>query len=201
MNKFLNKNSINIQKRKYLFLIIIMFIGIISGILFYFFIKNSDKSLVKEEIELFMTNLNSINKINTLFNSISSNSFYILLFWILGLSMIGCFIVIFILFFKSFVLGFGFTSIICNYGFKGILIGFFTYFPHYFLFLLLLLLIGFYSINFSIKLFRLLFLKEKINLPLYLKKYNYIFILSLFIGLVCSIFETYITPLLLNLFL
>lgn len=201
MNKIFNKDNIIIQKRKYLFLVIIMVVGIISGIVFTFFIKNVDKLMVGEEIKLFFSNLNTLNKFNTLFNSIISNSFYYILIWLLGLSIFGSFIVIFLLFFKCFVLGFGFTSIIVNYGFKGIILGICSYFPHYFLFLFLLLLISYYSINFSIRFFRVLFLKEKLNISIYFKKYNYILSIVLASGVVCSVLEVYLLPLLLNLFL
>lgn len=201
MNKIFNRNSIMMQKRKYLFLIIIMLIGLISGVVFTFFINSSDKLLVSEEIKSFFTNLNISNKLDILFNSIISNSFYYILVWLLGLSIFGCFLVIFLLFFKCFILGFGFTSILVNYGFKGILLGFFSYFPYYFLFIFLLLLISYYSINFSIRFFRVLFLKEKLNISMYFKKYNYILSFVLIGGVICSILETYLLPLLLNLFL
>ena len=49
MNKIMKKvkQSITNQKKKYLFLTTILIVGIISGIIFIFFISKEDKSLVK----------------------------------------------------------------------------------------------------------------------------------------------------------
>lgn len=205
MNKIIAKakNNISNQKKKYLFLSVITLIGIISGILFIFFISKTDKLLVKDELTLFFSNLkdNKLDYVSSLINSLSSNLLYLIIIWILGISIIGMPVIIFMLFFKGFIFGFSISTIINNLGFKGILVAISYQLPHSLIFLILLVLISFYAINFSVRLFRILFLKENINLNIYFKKYNQVMIICLLIAILCSLFEVFLTPILINLFL
>lgn len=205
MNKIINKakKSITDQKKKYLFLSVIMLVGIISGILFIFFISKEDKSLVKQELEIFFTNIQNkkLNYFSSFTNSIISNFLYLFVIWLLGISIIGLPIIIFLLFFKGFIFGFSFSSIITNYGIRGIFLSITYQFPHHLLLLIIYLLMGFYAINFSIRLFRLLFLKENINLTFSFKRYNQIAGFCLIGILICSLLEVFLTPFLINFFL
>ena len=205
MNKIINKakTSITNQKKKYLFLTTILLIGMISGILFIFFISKSDKSLVKEELTLFFANINSnkINYLNSFINSFVSNLLYLIFIWILGISIIGIPIIIFLLFFKGFIFGFSFSSIIYQFGIKGIPLAISYQIPHYLINLVLILLISFYAINFSVKLFKMLFFKESCNLNMYFKKYNKIFIITIIGIIITSLIEVFIAPVFMNFFL
>ena len=205
MNKVIikAKNNFISQKKKYLFLSIMTLIGVISGILFIFFISKTDKLLVKDELTLFFTNLkeNNLDYVSSLINSLSSNFLYFIIIWILGISIIGMPIIIFMLFFKGFIFGFSISSIVSNYGFKGILIATGYHLPHNLILLILYLLISFYAINFSIRLFRILFLKENINLNHYFKRYNQVMIICLLVSILCSLLEVFLAPVLINLFL
>ena len=115
MKQILNrtKRSIMNQKKKYLFLAVITVIGIVSGILFIFFISKEDKSLVKNELSDFITYIqsNKINYMASFLNGILANLTYLIVFWLLGISIIGIPIIIFLLFLKGFILGFSFSSI------------------------------------------------------------------------------------------
>ena len=197
------KNNIIGQKQKYLFLIVISLIGIVSGILFIFFISKTDKSLVKDEISLFFEGLceNKLNYVSSIINSISTNFLYFIIIWILGISIIGFPIIIFLLFLKSFILGFSISSIIYNFGIKGILLSFFYQFPHSLILLVLFILISFYAINFSIRLFKVLFLKENINLNPYFKRYSLVMGICFLVSVLCSLFEIFVSPILMKLFL
>ena len=205
MNKIMKKakQSITNQKKKYLFLTTILIVGIISGIIFIFFISKEDKSLVKTELDTFFNHIktNQINYLSVFRNSFFTNLLYLFIFWVLGISIIGVPIILFLLFFKGFIFGFNFSSIITNYGLKGILPGIFYQFPHQLLLLIFFVMISFYAINFSVRLFRVLFLKENINLTQCFKRYNQIGIICVIGILLCSIFETFVMPILMNLFL
>ena len=205
MNKIIvkAKKSITNQKKKYLFLTTIISIGILSGILFIFFISKEDKSLVKTELTTFFTYIqtNDIHYLTAFTNSLFSNLTYLVIIWILGISIAGIPIIIFLLFFKGFILGFSFSAVIANYGVKGILLSMAYQLPHALLLLIIFLLIGFYAINFSIRLFRNLFLKEQINLGPYFKRYNQIAIISIIGILICSLLETFLSPVFMNFFL
>ena len=175
MNKAITKSMKNIatQKKKYLFLIVITLIGILSGIIFIFFISNADKLLIKDELNTFLLNIknNNLDYYSSFFQSFSSNFIYLIIIWLLGISIIGIPIIIFLLFFKGFIFGFGISSVISNFGLKGIGLSLGYQSPHLLIMLLIFLLISFYAINFSVKLFRILFLKDNINLSPYFKKY------------------------------
>lgn len=205
MNKIIKraKNNVVNQKRKYLFLTIIMTIGIISGIIFIFFISKEDKSLVKQELELLFSNIkdNKLNYGNSLINSVSSSLVYLSIIWILGVSVIGIPVVIFMLFLKGFVFGFSISSIIANYGFNGVILGFITQIPSNLILLIIYLLMGFYAINFSIRLFQVLFFKKEVNLSFYFKRYNQIALISLGCIVIASLVETFLIPFLVKFFL
>ena len=180
-----------------------MVIGLISGILFLFFISKEDKNLLMKEINSFFVNIkeNNLNTLDTLINSIYSNTLSISIIWLLGISIIGIPFIIFFIFFKSFVFSFSVASIIAKYGFKGILISLSYILPHQVIYLIIWLLLSFYALSFSFKLIRLLFLKKNINIREYFLKYLKIGIICIITAIFCSLFETYISPHLIKLFI
>ena len=204
MNKIIDrtKKHIENQKKKYIFLISIILIGIISGLLFIFFLTKEDKLLVNKELESVINNINNhkINKYKTLINSLSNNLLSILGIYILGISIIGIPIIIIFLYIKGFIFGFSISSILNIYHFKGISIMIGYLFPEHFLLLIVFLLIGFYAINFSVRLFRYLFLKENIILSRHFKRLNKILLISIIMVIMCSLLETFLTPFLIDLF-
>ena len=203
MNKIINRTTkhINNQKKKYLFLLSIIGLGIISGIIFILFISKEDKSLIKEELEVVINTINNhkLNYFKTFINSFSSNLLSLLGIYLLGISIIGMPIIILLLFIKGFMFGFNISSLIYSYHFKGFLTSFSYLFPHHFILLIIWLLMGFHAINFSIRLFRYLFLKENIILNRYFKNLNKVFIFCLIVVFICSLFETFLSPILIDL--
>lgn len=205
MNKGMKKakNHIMKQKKTYLFLITLVLITLLSGIFFWFMINSEDKQLVTSELTNFFSCIkkgDSIDYLGSLINSVVTNLVYILLIWLLGISIIGLPLILIIISIKSFIVGFSISSIIASFGFKGIL-GVLTYvFPHQIIFLMLLILLGFYSCSFCIKLFRYLFLKQMINFKNAMRKYFKILALSSAIAVLLSLFETFVSTYLMKLF-
>jgi stage II sporulation protein M len=197
------KNSILKQKKIYVFLIGLVVISTISGMLFWFIISNNDKLLVTNELTSFFNCIKdgvSINYFGSLLNSITTNLIYIILIWLLGISIIGLPIILFMITVKSFIVGFSISSIIAIYGFKGLLGALVYIFPHQIIFLLLLILLGFYSVSFCIKLFKYLFLKQIINFKVAMKRYLQILLISISVSIFLSLFETFISTYLIKLF-
>ncbi len=201
--KKINKDKLLAQKKQYLFLITIMALGILAGILFVFFISSEDKTLLLDNLNHFFTSIkeNKLNYTDSLINSISSNILSIILIWLLGISVIGIPFILGFMIFKGFVLGFSISSILVNYGFKGILVAISYIFPHHIIYLIMWLLLGFYALSFSCKLFKLLFLKKNVNLKEHFRKYLKILVLCLLVSCILSLFEVYVTPSLINLFI
>lgn len=180
-----------------------MIIAIISGILFYFLISDKDKALVINSIKNFFLSIKNSDNLNyqaSLINSLITNTIYVILIWLLGISIIGLPIIIIMIAYKCFILGFSIASIISAYGFKGIL-GVITYTaPHQFLYLLVLMLLGFYAVNFCIKLFNHLFLKKYINFKDIMNRYIKVLLICSVISILLAFFETFISTYFIRLF-
>ncbi len=197
------KNSIIKQKKLYRIIITLMIFGIISGILFIFFISKESKTKALVSIKNFFDLMNTSTGINygkSLLNTLVNNIGYVLLIWLLGISIIGLPITIVLAFMKSFIVGFSISSIITCYKAKGILGAFLYVFPHQIIILFIYLLLSFYSISFSIKLFKSLFLKQTINFRVVMQKYIKILLISLIGIIIVSLYEVFISTYFIKLF-
>ena len=188
-----NKN----QKRLYLILIGLAIVSIIIGIIFIFFISNDNKTYIKESLNNYFNNQNT--SINYFFKSLFNNFIYVIVIWVLGISIIGIPIIIFMYLFKSFLLGFSISSIINSYGLKGILISLIDILPGKFLYLIIILLITFYSLSFSLKIIKNLFFKRPVNFRESMNKYSKILVICLISSLLITIYQVFIESILLKL--
>lgn len=203
MNKKLNSGLALIlpNKKVNLFVIFIVVLGIISGSLFLMVLNDNDKSEVINEISTFTANINT-NNINNLVafkNALIENIIFILLIWILGMSIIGIIVNVFLIYLKGFIIGFSLSSFFLVYGYKGLLAGFIYAFPTSIIYILICLLLGVYSILFTLNLFNLIFNKDRsLDMKRFIKKYVLILIISLVLVLVSSLTEGFLVPSLLK---
>ena len=134
MNMKLKKiiSTIIPNKKINYFTFFIITLGLISGAIFLVLINQNDKSSVITQITNFIANINdnNIDSVQALKNSFLTNFTYILLIWVLGMSIIGVVFNIFLIYIKGFVIGFSISSIIYVYGIKGILASLIYIFPH-----------------------------------------------------------------------
>ncbi len=205
MKKLKDKFKQNIIKNKktLVFLVTIAVIAIIFGSLFSVILNEGDKTLVNEYIHNFFENIknNNLNYLSALKNGSINMISYILIVWLLGISVIGLPIIIFMYFSKLFVLGFSVSSIISNYGFKGCLISFSYIFPHHIIYIIVYTLLTVYSIKMSIKLLFSILKKDKLDFKPIINKYLVILIVSVLFSLIALLFEVFVTPKFINLFL
>ena len=141
------------EKRKYIFLITIAVIGIITGIVFSNILSDNDKILVENKLTTFFTNIKNnkeINYLSNFLNSFLNNTTTLIIIWILGLSIIGLVLNNFILFFKTFIVGFGIGSIINIYLYKGIIGALLYIFPHMLINVFVFIVLIYYANNFSL---------------------------------------------------
>ena len=195
MNKVIIREEFKKNKYKYIFLITIIIFGIISGIILSNILSYNDSKEISRVVEEYLLNLkngNNLNNISKLINSISINLMYVLLIFIFSLSIIGVILNPFILYFKSFIIGFSIGIMIKIYRFKGILLGLFSIFPHEIINIIMYLFLSFYGIKLSIKFFSLIFLKKQINFSIYMKKYLKVIIVSTIILIISSFYETFL---------
>ena len=190
-------------KNKYVFLITIIIIGIVVGIIFANILNETDQKLVYNKLTTYFQNIkdgNSINYGRNFLNIFYQNNIYLIIIWILGLSIVGIVGNIFLLFYKSFILGFTIGSIINIYLYKGLLLAFIYIFPHMILNIVIILYIIYYANNFSMKLINVIFFKKDIKLNNYFKRYGKVLLICFVATLLTTVLETFLLPLLLKAF-
>lgn len=203
MNKKLNSGLALIlpNKKVNLFVIFIVILGIISGSLFLMVLNDNDKSEVINEISTFMTNINTnnINNLNSFKNSLIEGMILIILSWILGMSIIGVIFNIFFIYMKSFIIGFSISSFILVYKYKGILSSLIYVIPSQLINILIILILGVYTLLFSKYLFKMIFIKDKtVNLGKFFKKYVLVFGICIILCVISALCEAYLLPSLLK---
>ena len=203
MNKKLNSGLALIlpNKKVNLFVIFIVILGIISGSLFLMVLNENDKSEVINEISTFMANINTnnINNLNSFKNSLIEGMILIILSWILGMSIIGVIFNIFFIYMKSFTIGFSISSFILVYKYKGILSSLIYVIPSQLINILIILILGVYTLLFSKYLFKMIFFKAgTINLGKFFKKYVLGFGICIILCVISSLCEAYLLPSLLK---
>lgn len=203
MNRKLNSGLALIlpNKKVNLFVIFIVVLGIISGSLFLMVLNENDKSEVINEISTFMANINTnnINNFNSFKNSLIEGMILIILSWILGMSIIGVIFNIFFIYMKSFTIGFSISSFILVYKYKGILSSLVYTVPSQLINILIILILGVYTLLFSKYLFKMIFLKDKtVNLGKFFKKYVLVFGICIILCVISALCEAYLLPSLLK---
>lgn len=203
IKKYSNIKSIILPNKKInIFVMCILFLGVIAGAVFSGIIGLNDKTLVIDKIHLFIENINNncINSILALKNSISINLIYIFLIWFLGMALLGIIFNVFILFIKGFIFGFSIASFILTYSYKGIIISFLYLIFGQLLNIVALLVLTIYSIMFSYQLINLIFKNNNnFNTQKFLKNYTIILLFSIFISIISSLSEAFLLPSLIKL--
>ncbi len=194
-------NKLAEQKKIYIFLIIVMLIGLILGIIYAVILNKSDHNLVTTSLDSFFTSIkkNDIDYKSALINSLVGNISFVTFIFLLGISIIGIPLIIFSLASSTFIFGFSLSSIIYTYHFNGILKAITYLFPHQLITLLMSLFLGFYALYFGIKLFKYLFRGIDINLRSSMKRYLQVYVTVLLIFIGCSFIEVFLSPALIKL--
>ena len=197
INKY--NNIINIifpSKKINIFVITILFLGVISGAIFSNIIDLNDKKIVLDKIQIFISNIDnqSINSIIAFKNSIITNLTYSTIIWILGMTIIGIIINIFLLYLKGFIFGFSLSAFILTYSYKGIILSILYTLFGQLLNLIVIMILTIYSIMFTVNYIKQIRSKQNLNLPKFFKNYTLIFVITLIITLISSISEAFLFP-------
>ncbi|MCI8777935.1 MAG: stage II sporulation protein M [Bacilli bacterium] len=198
MKKILDKikNNIGTNKNMLIFLSIIGIIGIIIGTILNIALNPEDSKLVGNFLNDFIYNIqnNNLDYKGSFLNSLISNLGYITFIWLLGISVIGLPITIFIFFTKTFVLGFSISSIIANYKLKGCLLALSYIFPHMIINVFVYIILTMYSLSLSLKIFQTIVKKQTLDFKFIMNKYLKILLISIIIIVITSTIEVFITP-------
>lgn len=192
-NKLTTKNLI-------IFLISFFIISFIIGSIFYIYLNSNDKELIKSNINTYFTIEDSIDYLKRFKDTLLETIFNVIKIWILGISVIGIVIVIFLYFIEGFSTGFTCFSIIKTFKFKGIVGTLSFLFPSRITYLFLFFVLSVFAIRISYKIILLLFFKKDIDINKEMKRYFKILIFSLIFSCFYSVLETFITPFMIKLF-
>ncbi len=187
------KSLFKVNKSVFVFLFCLMLVGVVFGSCLPLFLSSDDKVLVSEYLSNFFVQVgSSIDYFSVFKNSFFCNSVFFLLIWLLGISAIGIPIILFLFFYKCFIFGFSISSIIINYGFKGILFSFVYIFPHQVINIFCYLIITSYSLIFSIKLIGLIFKKTELNIKAFFNRYFRVLIVCSVLFILSGLYESFI---------
>ena len=197
----MDKLKIKIDKKIFVFLLVLTIIGISVGAVLVTILNNSDKTLTIEYINEFVNNIEN-NKLDYLFalkNNLFSNLTYVVLIWLLGISVIGLPIMLIMFFSKSFILGFSIGAVLEAFKAKGILFSLVYVFPGQVINLLFLLFLMMYAMSFSFKLIYVILKKQSLDFRIVMNKYFKIFLLVLIVTLLMTLYDTFLMPKLIKL--
>ena len=196
--KFKLKFDVLNKKTYFIFLISLFVTGILSGIIFFVLLNNAGKEEIINNINSYFTLSDNYNYLSILFDNLKNNFLNVFLLWILGISVIGIFIIIFLYFMEGFSMGFIISSIFYSFKYKGIVGSILYLFPGKLLYLLIMFILTFFAGIFSYHLIKNIIKKEEQSLNIYFRKYLKILGLCLIFALLVSFFETFITPLMIK---
>jgi stage II sporulation protein M len=187
-----------IDKKILLVSSILLGLGILSGIIFFFITTSLDKMIVKNMMNEFVKIKTNVT-FSTFINSFKYNIIYIVIITLSSLLVIFSPLVLLINYYKGLTIGFLISSTISTFKLKGILYFVAILFPHHILMSILLILYSSIMFKLSLKLLKVIYMNEPINLNIFIKKVLILFLISLIACIIISLLEIYISPLLLGL--
>lgn len=188
------------SKNLFTFLISFSIVTLILGIVFFYFLNTEDKQTVTSNIETYFQIKENYNYLKLLKDNLLENTFNVFIIWILGISIIGLVVTIFIYFCQIFSLGFTIGCIFYNYKIKGIIATICYIFPSKIIYIITLFLLTFFAIKISYKLIKVCFTKEEINIKTEIEKYFKVLLFSFITMLFITLTKVFIDPLLIKLF-
>lgn len=198
MKKYMDKlkSNVRINKNLFVFLVVIIAVGVAAGSIFVTLLNDTDKVMVSDYLNNFLNNLNAnnLNYSGTLINTIIFTLGAALLIWLLGISVIGFLLILLFLFIKAFSLGFSIGSIIINFNFKGVLIAGAYIVPHHIVNMMIYLLISSYALVLSYRLITSFTKKQTFEFKNVFNRYLFVLLFSLVVLLISVLYEVYGAP-------
>lgn len=185
------------------FVMTILILGILSGAIFLMMSSEVDKNSVIEQIESFFLSVDkgSIDNGLALRNSLIINYVFVGVIFVMGLSMIGIIVNIFLTYIKGFLVGFSIASIVLTYSYKGLPAVILYTFPTQVFNVIVVSVLAIYSIMFALNLLKIIVSKKNTNNRFMLKKYMVIFMFCIILSFISSLLEVYFFPNVLKLFI
>ena len=194
---------IDFMKKRKLFstLVITGIIGIILGGVFLLFLNDKSLEIMGSSINTYFSNVKSgsINYSNNFIVGLTNSVSIGIIMWLLGISMVGLILIILMFGIKCFMMSISFFSIIHLYGLNGLLLSIIYIIP-YFINTLLLFILSYYAVSFSILIFKYFFRGADYNRKVIIKRYFKILGLCLIGFLITTLIDVFLVPKILLLF-
>ncbi len=190
------KSKIKTNKKFTIFLLVLVLIGVITGAFFITILSSSDKTLVKEYLNNYINviKVEKIDYISLLINNALNSTLLALTIWLLGISIIGIPIMLFLFFCKAFTLGFSIGTLFFTYNWKGIIMALVYVFPHQIIAILSYTILMIYALSVSLKMIEATFKKKTIDFKTIMGKYSVVLGIVLVLLLLCTLYETLAMP-------
>ena len=190
------KSKIKTNKKFTIFLLVLVLIGVITGAFFITILSSSDKTLVKEYLNNYINviKVEKIDYISLLINNALNSTLLALTIWLLGISIIGIPIMLFLFFCKAFTLGFSIGTLFFTYNWKGIIMALVYVFPHQIIAILSYTILMIYALSVSLKMIEATFKKKTIDFKTIMGKYSVVLGIVLVLLLLCTLYETLTMP-------
>lgn len=186
----------------YIFTTVLLLVGIIFGSIVVNALAQDQKVELFNQLQGFITAVNDNQLANSAlvtWDSVAKNLKMIGLIWILGLSIIGLPLIVVLIFFKGFMIGFTVGFLVEQFAGKGLLFAILAVFPQNLIAVPALIIAGVAGIAFSLMLVRSRFAQR--NLPVYhsFLVYSGLMLFLAVILTIASFVEGYVSPILMKL--
>ena len=181
------------NKKTFLALLIMFFIGIVIGIVFINNISENNKNEICLYVNSLKENIKKSSDINRkilLIQSIKQNINFILIIWVLGCTILGSFLIYLAVAYKGFSIGYTISAIIATLGIrKGIVFSMMSLVMQNLVFLPIMFILS----EKGIKLYRNLKKNKFSNIKTELFGYLLILAISILFSMIASFIEIYIS--------
>ena len=176
---------------------IVLVLGLLFGSIYITILNNNDKKELLNNVSIYFDDFKNItfqDKLNIFKESFIKNIIYFLLIWLLGISIIGFPIILIMIFYKSFLLGFSISSIFAKYKVGGLYKILIYILPSKIILIILTIFLAIFSINLSNKLINSCIKKKTFNFNAYMGKYFLLLIICILACVITSLIDAFIMP-------
>ncbi|WP_350344700.1 stage II sporulation protein M [Proteinivorax tanatarense] len=186
----------------YYFLTLILVLGIAFGAVMVNRLPNEFSEPLADELHFYFEVLEErpdLERRELLWQSFTSNAKFILICWLLGLTIIGIPIVVFMVFSRGMVLGFTVAFLFEQASIRGMVFSILAILPQNILVLPGILVASVASLSFSWVLIMKVVKNKNIHVLPHLRNYSILCAITLLVMLAAAVIEAYITPSILRL--
>ena len=186
-----------VNKKLFLFLVIFSLTAIVLGSVFVVLLAKDNSLTITSKTKEFIEQINQLNYFESFKNVFSYNLLFLIIIWLIGISIIGIPITLILFFIKTFSLGFTISSFIITYKTKGVLINLIYIIPCQIINLIISIYLISISLIISFKLLESILKKKTISFN-FMSSYKKVLFFTILIFLLSNLYEIFVMPHILN---